>query len=1646
MPESRERLIRLLDYVEQVVRLDERVAFSLAEYRLPDGTTFAIREDDTRNLPGIHHDVREEEGSVWLEIARLARKEPPSPPPEISDWIVLSADPARLPETRAQRLVTVTASERDAAMADGQVRPDDVMEAPRRPDEPVDTPKRYDLIFRLEDRSEVHTAIESWISGPWATWATEELPRRRTIALYQRLYNIFQMVEVGGAESPIEVNWGIGIVHWEKEGRLIDRPLLEIRVDLEIDDARAGLIRVRPTSTDALFDLKPYEEVGCNGLPQLSDLIHRELRRADEGEGISPFVRESFEPILSAAASRLDSEGCYAPDSSPPNDAAKVNSSRLAITDQWVLFARPRSQHVVLQDIDRLREAARDTDHDIGGVAERLVTEPSKIVDDGRWAPLDSRIGAMSGDATAAEPKDSSFDVFFPKVFNDDQIEIIRRLKGADGLVVQGPPGTGKTHTIANLICHAMATGERVLVVSRGESALAVLKDQLPEEVKPLSIAVLSNERQGLRQIESAIREIQGVVEGTRPESRISAIRRMESEIAGLQQRIASIDSDLDSIAAAHLSKIGPRAETPAELAQRVVKEREAFQWFTDRPRRFTSETRIGESDIASLTNARRRVGKLLDHLQAALPSPADLPTPEVVRGWHEDLVRAGELQEVANAGPARALRLTLESSARAVQLAEILHALASTHPPTVGAPWMRRFRRAVIKGHPEPWLAVLRERLNECASVEAERVELAQRSVELPDGILENHDARQAVTRAAAGGRLWPIISIGKASAKALVSAIRLDGAPVQEEDVRGWCHVAAVVAHATRRQEICARWHGFAAEVGAPSDPNPWGTIDLVRNIIEATDTACTQTDHLSLVVSGSIGLDALGDDADLCRALAHQINAAANSLRLAAVREQLRRTLDMFRSGADPTSTLLIQFLERFVGNPEASAERVEATWRSALGRLASIKARAGDFEIITRVADIISAEGAPAWASKLRSEPALDGDPVLTPNWREAWDHAAADARLASMDAREKLGSLAREREDADKRCRKLFAELVRERTFYELNRRLSPSVKAALVEFVRALARIGRGTGKTAGLHRRTAREAMARCYDAVPCWIMPTWRVAEQLPPALGALDLVIIDEASQSDVTELPALLRGRKILVVGDDRQVSPTPPFVTQAKITQLRHHYLGELPFKSLLEPGESIYDLMRAVFPNDRLMLKEHFRCVEPIIQFSMQFYPEKMLPLRVPTAQERMDPPLVDIYLPQGRREQRRKINHDEADVIVAEIKELTGQAAMRHRSIGVISLIGAEQAQYIRTKLSEAIGEELMQRHAILCGDSATFQGTERDIVFLSMVADPIHRTALTMLRYEQRFNVAVSRGRDRVVLVRSVCREDLNPSDLKARLIAHFENPMPLESYAPREGLAACESGFERDVMQRLLDRGYRVEAQVGSLGFRIDMVVEGDAGRRLAVECDGDRFHGPEQWREDMRRQRVLERVGWHFWRCFASSYYRDPDGVTGDLFETLSRMGIEPLGKAEVPRPTSQHTEHRVVRPVTLEDISAPSASLTEATIPPGLVALDGHAVAGTGIVSGDKIVLLFADDQRRISLRLTEATHDLEKGLLSSASALGKAVKEAEEGDEIEFQEEGGRLRKVLIESVNKGLVAASVSAPHQKEELTTPLG
>ena len=308
--------------------------------------------------------------------------------------------------------------------------------------------------------------------------------------------------------------------------------------------------------------------------------------------------------------------------------------------------------------------------------------------------------------------------------------------------------------------------------------------------------------------------------------------------------------------------------------------------------------------------------------------------------------------------------------------------------------------------------------------------------------------------------------------------------------------------------------------------------------------------------------------------------------------------------------------------------------------------------------------------------------------------------------------------------------------------------------------------------------------------------------------------------------------------------------------------------------------------------------------------FSSRFYARPLLPLRLPKASERLDPPLVDIYVAYGRKD--GEINTAEADVIVAEITKLVRDERYSNRSIGVISLIGSVQATRIYSRLVSDLGAETIEHHRIMCGNAATFQGQERDIVFLSMVACPKTAIAQTTRNIEQRYNVAASRARDRLVLVRSVAASHLKPGDLKLGLIEHFRNPMEGGNIVPPSNvLDLCQSGFERDFGRRVLDMGFRLRPQVPVAGYSIDFVIEGVGDRRLAIELDGDNYHGPDRWADDIRRQKMLERLGWTFWRCWGSSWYVDSEGCLADLLDTLTRLGIEPLGMAPM---TAVHTEH------------------------------------------------------------------------------------------------------------------------------------
>ena len=499
------------------------------------------------------------------------------------------------------------------------------------------------------------------------------------------------------------------------------------------------------------------------------------------------------------------------------------------------------------------------------------------------------------------------------------------------------------------------------------------------------------------------------------------------------------------------------------------------------------------------------------------------------------------------------------------------------------------------------------------------------------------------------------------------------------------------------------------------------------------------------------------------------------------------------------------------------------------------------------------------------------------------------------------------------------------EIVVAETQLKLKENMSQEALSSLQRFSQCLLRTGHARSSSIRSTRfeKEAKKALESCLPSLPCWIMPTWRVSQFLPAELASFDLVVLDEASQSDVLALPVLLRAKQMLVVGDERQVSPTEGFVSEDRITELAALVPTSVsPFQGEMLPGRSIFDLASVMFPKHRVVLTEHFRCAPQIISYSnAQFYSGSLTPLRLPRDSERLEPALLDNPV---KGVKVGKTNVVEADAIVDEIWRLSNDLQFCSRSIGVISLLGAEQARMIRRKLLERLGDLRFKRHVIMCGDPPTFQGAEYDIIFLSMVASPGSCPTQTGLMWSQRFNVAMSRARDRVYLFRSIKATDpSNDTDLKVGLIQHFSSFQvgpSSNAVNPASRSSLAKVGAASQLMRRLRQDGFDVQAGgvECSGGLAMQLVVQGASDRRIGICIDGstavsvrtqDQWNS--LWKQAAERRQIMSRVGWKFWCCWETAFLLQPLVCYKELLDVLGKVGIratrKPTGTATALAP-------------------------------------------------------------------------------------------------------------------------------------------
>jgi very-short-patch-repair endonuclease len=1494
---ARELLTKLLDYIEeQAKEIDPRA------FRLSSTTDFIKTRIDLAGFPGVTFDINVEGDHLWLRVERLEARRAPPLDAKVKGLIRVSDDP----DGQKPALDESAAKARLAQALRGM----SLEEAGN-----VETRLRA----ALENALEQYTLV-------WGAWSEGERPRRKTIELYGQLFAIKHQLEAEETGSPSELVWGIGIATWKlKWEESADRvtavdfeyPLLTQQIEIGLDEGTMALY-LRPRATNTRYEGDAFASCRVRGAADVDRAARVQLERNEE-HPVTPFDPGSYTDVLRLVASNLDSQGVYH-HGLANGGSVPAPGEHLCVTDAWALFVRPRSNNYLIEDLHRLK-AKLESGCDIPVGPGALVAPPSD--EPVPFASIQFRGLSSRGSGDS----EGSQELYFPLPYNQEQVTIVQQLEQAEGVTVQGPPGTGKTHTIANIICHYLATGRRVLVTSKGEPALEVLQEKIPEEVRPLTVALLTSDRESLRQFESAINAIQARVSQLNPELTRQEIDHHKSRIDRAHAELAAIDRRVDEIAIAQLTELSIDGEPmrAEKLAELVVTGSDRFGWFDDTISQEPEHAPpLSEEEGRRLREARRTLGPDLVYVRARVCAADDLLSPVEVAPLHQILVQMREIDERIGNGALLALRAAtpavLDAARELVGIIDQAQGLLSGIDE-LGAPWAHQLRSKCRLSSFQTERSALEALFTEVDALTEARAAFLQRPVGIPPEGLASVSVREAITRAAKIGKPFSLLSFGNNEAKQLVSNVTVAGLPPASGD--DWSHVKRYLDLHGRVTSFVTRWNQFAPLLAAPMLNGGVGELRLIETTASAARKAHQLATLFDVVlvqraeaVFARVPIGQLHGTADELANVRANLITHLTKADLSRAATQLA-TLKAKLAGTDgPISAVLTAFVDKVLGKPGLASERVAADYARLIQQIRRIQALNVELSFVREAAARLEKSGAPKLAVRVASVVVLrSGEDTAFPvDWRDAWKWARIKGYLESIEARQELLGLAGRRRDLEQGLSKLYRDLVGRAAWLETKRNASPSVLQALQGYATAIRRIGQGTGPNATRYRRDARSHMTSAAAAVPCWIMSHAKISESMPADVGAFDLVIVDEASQSDLWALPAILRGTKILVVGDDKQVSPDGGFISAQRVQELRDRFLMDQPYKEAMTPEKSLYDLAARVFAAHQVMLREHFRCVPPIIAYSNRvFYRGAIQPLRIPKGTERIDPPLVDIYVEDGVR-RRGSVNDREAAVIAEEIGALLTDARFAGRTIGVVSLLGIEQAKTIDQQVRRRFSATELRRRRFECGDARTFQGSERDIVFLSLVVDPGDCKALSGNTFEQRFNVAASRARDRMYLVRSVKSSELSERDLRLTLLQHFDKPMVMGEEEAALLIDLCESGFERQVYLSLVSKGYRVIPQVETGAYRIDMVVEGAGDLRLAVECDGDEFHGPDRWPQDMARQRILERAGWTFWRCFASTWQLRKDEVLAELISRLEAMGIEPLGALER---APQLVERRVI---------------------------------------------------------------------------------------------------------------------------------
>ena len=1367
----------------------------------------------------------------------------------------------------------------------------------------------------LVDYPEVSEAWQQYIHQRWQPWCELHKRWEAVQRVYSELFSIYQEQQKLGEEYELVV--GLGFFTWKTPSeKRVRRHLITAKALLQFD-ASMGKFIVTPSTEGAQLEVElnmlELEDQPVN----LKQTVTEGLASAQD----DPWDRSTIDPVLTSIANQFaKGEGEY---NDAVYDPTERNASPKPIVDfAPALILRKRSAKGLQQVLD-----------DIKRQIENNVMPTSQFMD---------LCENESDEAEPPEPSDTLVNltdqtIYFPLEFNDEQLQIVQKMPLTDGLLVQGPPGTGKSHTIANIICHSLAKGKRVLVTAKTPRALQVLHDKLPKDVKPLCINLLGSGLEEQRSLEASVSGI--MIKQDRWNDNIAlqeinelrqCLNKLRSEKAEIEFRVRSIR---EKETVEHSIIENQYRGSAEKIADRLHKEKHEFSWFTDSIAH-DQPLPCPVSDIKKALNELTKAPvNIDDQLEFYFPDPAEvfisasefrnLVEKEAVARQRYESCRDDCKSKIGKA-------LTSCSEENLQQLFNSLNSISKTISAlkTTSFPWVNDAVKGIVKGLTGSWQELIKALDENLDNLKDRAHRIDNLTVEIPSETNMQKlftDAGELKKHFDDGGKT-KILGFRPKIVKQhryIMDSVMINATPCATSET-----LAQLIECLSIDQAIEYCWSLLAGKAEKVEGPK-FMQVAVIEEHHEALGKALAIDAKLA-AIRGTLRTYLENGD-NLCRSIddIKQLNsickAIVESKNLQDIKKQFddyvaRLQLHVTKPKCHPIFSKAVEIVKARNRQAYAKCLQVADKYKKAYGALIEARKTLSPF-----------ADAAPEFYGRMSRKP---GDERLTAQIErlaETWAWARANSWFNDFLNADDLPGLNRRLERINSDIRKSTTKLSSLLAWKICNERMMDHHRRHLIGWQQEVQKIGKGTGKHAPKHRRNAKEHLDKCREAIPAWIMPLHRVYETVPSNPGVFDLIIVDEASQCGFDALPLTYLGKKLLVVGDENQISPEAVGIDKNIVNHLMQTYLYDFEHRDSFDADGSLFAHCKRRFSRP-IVLREHFRCMPEIIRFSndLCYHATPLIPLKQ-YPPERLEP-LKMTHVTNGYREgsNSRVINKPEAKAIVDAIVNCCNDDQYDGKTMGVIILQGQFQAALIENQLIKELDAEEIEKRRLICGNPYSFQGDERDVIFLSMVAAPNQRIGTFVGDADKRrFNVAASRAREQMWLFHTPALGDLSQHCLRKRLLGFFIDPSVSSSLPINKDIDTLrrmalrsnreiekppepfESWFELDVALMIAARKYRVIPQYPVMeNKRIDLVIEGTQ-THLAVECDGDYWHGPDQYNADMERQRVLERCGWQFFRVRGSVFYLNPESALEQLWETLEDLDIRPI--SDGPR-TENFKEH------------------------------------------------------------------------------------------------------------------------------------